>query len=80
MEAIQTGEMRILDESGNTKLIWLSAGNDIEIDNAKETYDRLTGESLTPFSVKADGWKRHTLVEVDPDAEKTILVPPMTGG
>lgn len=74
-----THEMSILDESGDTKIIW-SEGNADEVDNAKATFDRLRKKGYVAYSVNRKGEQGVVVTEFDPALEKLILAPQMKGG
>jgi len=73
------GEMRILDMTGDTKLIW-DAENEDEVDSAKRTFKELTAKGYGAYLVKKDGKPGEKVTKFDPEAEKLILVPVMAGG
>lgn len=73
------GTMRIMDGSGDQKIIWDSDSKD-EVDAARETFDRLTKKRYVAFSVKKGGAQGEKITEFDPKMEKIILVPPISGG
>lgn len=72
-------EMRILDATGDTKIIWDKNNRD-EVDNARDTYKKMKDKGYMAYSVKEDGEKKKVVYEFDPDAEKLILTPPLRGG
>jgi hypothetical protein len=74
-----SGMLHILDNTGDTKIIWDSKNED-EVENAKEQFDRLKKKGFLAFSVNKDGSKNKQIHEFDPDAEKIILSPPLVGG
>lgn len=73
------GEMRVVDGTGDTKIIW-DADNKDEVAAAKETFDRLTKKGHKAYMVKKDGEQGKIITEFDPAAEKIILAPRMVGG
>lgn len=72
-------EMRIIDITGDTKLIWDADASE-EVENARKTFKRLTKKGYHAYSVKKNGEEGKLITEFDPDAEKIILAPPMAGG
>jgi len=72
-------EMSIMGREGDTKLFWDSA-NTPEVENARETFERLVGEGYLAFSAKKSGKKGKRISEFDPYAARIILVPPVMGG
>lgn len=73
------GTMRVMDGSGDTKLIW-DSDKQVEIDNAKETFKKLTQKGYKGFRVKKGGEQGEPISEFDQYAEKIILVAPISGG
>lgn len=73
------GELQILDETGDTKLIW-DAENQDEIDAAKTTFAALKKKGYLAYSVDRKGEKGRVIDEFDPRAEKIILAPQLQGG
>lgn len=73
------GEMKILDQTGDSKIIW-DSGNKDEVDAARETFNKLKKKGFTAFSVGAKGAKDKKVDEFDPEAEKLIMVPILQGG
>jgi len=73
------GEMRILDETGDSKLIWDSENKD-EVDAAKAQFNSLKKKGFTAYNVKKDGKAGTVMREFDPDAGKIIMTPAKAGG
>lgn len=71
--------MRVIDGTGDTKIIW-DSDNREEVKAARNTFDDLRKKGFAAFSVKDDGKKNKRIFTFDPNAEKIILVPPMAGG
>ena len=73
-------ELAIMDHTGDTKLLWDSANKD-EVDNARETFNRLTKKGYLAYAVKGKNGDRGEQVKsFDPEAERIILTPPLVGG
>lgn len=72
-------ELAIMNGSGDTKLIWDSENED-EVENAKETFNRLTKKGYAAFSVNTKGKQDEVIKKFDANAERIILIPPMAGG
>lgn len=72
-------ELRIMDGSGDTKIIWDSDQPE-EVKVARETFKKLRKKGYNAYSVRRLGEKGEVVTEFDPDAEKIILAPPMSGG
>jgi len=64
---------------GDTKLIW-DSDNCVETENARKTYDELTKKGFKAFGVKKSGEQGQMINKFDPDMEKIILVPQISGG
>jgi len=72
------GEIRQLARVGDVKLSWNSE-NDKEIAVAREMFDKMIKEGWTAFREKM-GIKGDKIRIFDPDAERIVLVPHITGG
>jgi hypothetical protein len=72
-------ELRILNGSGDTKIIW-NSDKQAEVDVAERTFDELKKKGYSAFSVKKNGDKDKLITKFEADAEKIILIPPMSGG
>lgn len=73
------GELRVMDGTGDTKIIWDSTKKD-EVAAAKKTYDDLKKKGYMAYAVKRDGEKGTLIHDFDEEAEKIILAPRMVGG
>jgi len=69
----------VLGSSGDTKSIW-DKSNEDEVENARDTFDKLKKKGYLAFSVNKDGSKGVQMSTFDPDAERMIMVPQMQGG
>ena len=72
-------EMRILDRSGDSRLMWNKSDGD-EVRVAEERFEELKKAGYAFFSVTAKGDKGTQIDEFDPHAERLIAVPQMVGG
>ena len=72
------GEIRQLARVGDVKIEWNSE-NDKEIEVVRATFDKRIKEGWTAFREKM-GIKGDKIRIFDPDAERIILVPPISGG
>lgn len=72
------GEIIQLARVGDVKLSWNSE-NDKEIAAAREMFDKRIKEGWTAFREKM-GIKGDKIRIFDPDAERIVLVPPISGG
>lgn len=73
------GQIRVMDHTGDTKIIWDSE-KPAEVEAARKTFDELTGKKYKAYSVKKDGEQGEIITKFDPNAEKIILAPQMRGG
>jgi len=71
--------MRIIDRTGDTKLIW-DEDVEVEVENARKTFNRLKKQGYNAYAVKKNGDAGKVITEFDPEAGKIILAPPMAGG
>ena len=71
-------ELRILGKVGDTKISWDSR-NEIEVAAAKETFEKRLREHWSAFKDK-HGLKGEKIKIFDPEAERIVLVPPISGG
>lgn len=73
------GQLRVMTKEGDFKFIW-DHTNKKEAKVAKETYDKYVKDGFIAFHVKKDGEKGVKMRKFDPEAEKIIMVPQMSGG
>lgn len=71
--------MAVMDRTGDTKIIWNSDNQD-EVDNARRSFNDLKEKGYLAFHVKDGGDKGKAITKFDPDAERLILTPPISGG
>jgi len=74
-----TGELSVLDRTGDTKIIWDSA-QQAEVDAAEAMFDSLKKKGYAAFLVTKKGDKDELIKKFDPKAEKIIMVPQLVGG
>jgi hypothetical protein len=74
-------EMRVMDKTGDTKIVWSSANPD-EVENARRTFNDLIKKGYSAFAVKREGEKGKKITEFDPDLEAMIItmVKPISAG
>jgi hypothetical protein len=72
-------ELAVLDHTGDTKTVWDSDNAD-DVENARETFDRLRAKGHVIYNVKKDGEKGEVMAKFDKRAEKMIAVPRIVGG
>ena len=74
------GELRVMSRiAGDTHVIWDPTVAD-EVANARRMFDDMRAKGFFAYSVSAEGRKGQQIREVDPNASKIILAPPMAGG
>lgn len=74
------GEMRILGRLvGDTKIIW-DPSKEAEVNNAKKTFEDLTGKGYKAFKVRDDGEPGEQVTEFPKGEAKLILAPAIAGG
>lgn len=71
-------ELRILGKGGDIKISW-DRRNETEIATAKETFEKTIKAGWSAFRDKM-GIKGDKIKFFDPDAERIVLVPPISGG
>ena len=71
-------ELRILGIGGDVKISWDSR-NELEVAAAKETFEKRIKDGWSAFREKI-GTKGDKIKTFDPDADRVILVPPISGG
>ena len=73
------GEMKTLGRHGDIHVSW-NTDNDKEVSTAKEMFYKKINEGWSAFREKLVGAKGDRIKEFDPEAQRIILVPPITGG
>jgi hypothetical protein len=73
------GELRVMDKTGDTKIVWDSANND-EVGAAQKMFDDLIKKGFAAFAVKKTGEPGKSVTEFDPEMEALIMVPRIVGG
>lgn len=74
-----TGEMAVMDHTGDLKVIWDSDKED-EVEAAKAQFNALRKKGYSAFAVNKKGDAGGRIDTFDPLAEKLIMVPAMQGG
>lgn len=72
-------ELVILDQTGDTKMIWDAEKPD-EVAHARDTFEKFKKKGYAAYRVNKKGDQGEVLREFDPEAEKMILAPQMVGG
>lgn len=74
------GELAIMGQDGDTKIVW-SVDQTAEVNNARETFQRLRKDGYLIYRVVGDkGDKGEQMTEFDPNAGRMIAAPAMRGG
>ncbi len=71
-------ELRVLGKGGDMKISW-NRENQTEVSAAKETFEKRIKEGWSAFRDKL-GLKGDKIKIFDEDAERIVLVPPISGG
>jgi hypothetical protein len=75
-----TGELAVMDHTGDMKIIW-SSDNEDEVAQARKTFDDMRAKGYAAYRVEGKkGEKGEVIREFDPAAEKIIMAPAMVGG
>lgn len=72
------GKLVILGQIGDLKVSW-NSGNEDEIMAAKEIFEKRTKEGWSAFREKY-GSKGEKIKFFDPNAERIVLIPQISGG
>jgi hypothetical protein len=72
-------ELAVMDQTGDTKTVWDSRNAD-EVENARETFDRLKKKGYAIYKVGKKGEPGEVMHKFDPDAESMIATPRVVGG
>lgn len=71
--------LHILDRTGDTKVMW-SPDNPDEVENAKNTFERLKAKGFLAYTVRDDGSKGEVIRKFDKTAGRIIMAPQLVGG
>lgn len=75
-----TGEICILDHTGDTKLIW-DKDNADEVAEMRDLFKRYRKRGYLAYKVTGkDGNKGEQIHDFEPDAGRIIFAPPLVGG
>lgn len=75
-----TGTMAVLDQTGDSKIIWNSENED-EVAAARNQFNELVStKKFAAYRVNRAGNKGEQIRKFDQEAEAIIMVPPMVGG
>lgn len=74
------GEMRVIDRTGDSKLIWDTANPD-EVEAARSHFNLLKEQKrYAAFKVKKNGEAGEVIRDFDPEAGMIIMRPQLQGG
>jgi len=82
MEAVKTSKkrtLRILDSSGDRRLVWRKESDD-EVKEAKKAFREALAKGALAYKVDNDGERSKQIREFDPEAEEIVVMPMVTGG
>lgn len=77
--AVTLGQLRILDNSGDTKTVWDSSKPD-EVKAAREAFDHYKSKGYAIFGANSAGEKGQRLDTFDPAVGVMYAVPRIVGG
>lgn len=72
-------EMRILDETGDSKQVWDPDDED-SVEATRDMYNKLKKKGYQAFEVNDKGGKGKLMLEFNPKAGKIIMAPKPAGG
>jgi hypothetical protein len=79
-DVMMRGRMQIMDTTGHTELTW-NPGNADEVNVARETFERMTARGYQAFRPgESKGQRGGRITSFDPDIERMILFPQLSGG
>lgn len=73
------GVMNIMDRTGHTSITW-DPDKKVEVDVAKDTFERLVKEGYNAFEVESSDKAGKRMTKFDPKAGKIMMVPQLVGG
>jgi len=73
------GEMRVLDATGDTKILWDKDKED-EVETAREMFKSLKKKGYLAFAVGTKGKPGDPVSEFDENLAGLIMQPPVRGG
>lgn len=73
------GELRVMGQSGDTKLTWDPDKPD-EVEHVRRMFVDMRAKGYNAYAVKEKGEQGELVREFDPSAAKIILAAPMRGG
>ncbi len=72
-------EMRVMGHSGDERIEW-DVDVTEEVSLAEEFFNESLGKGYAAFAVPEDPKEGQRIEIFDPDAERIVLVPPISGG
>lgn len=79
METQNEHTLHVIDQTGDTKLIWDDENSD-EAKAAKKLFKDLKEKGFIAYTVSEGGDKKDIIHEFDPNLGAIIMIPPMKGG
>lgn len=76
---IITGQLKEMSRKGDVNISW-NSGNPQEVAAAREAFNNRVKEGWAAFAEKRLGQRGEKIKVFDPDVERIVLVPPITGG
>lgn len=73
------GELRTINRKGDLRIEWDSENKE-EINAAREAFDKKIKAGWSAFREKTKGEKGEKIKEFNPESERVILIPPVSGG
>lgn len=74
-----TGEMSVMDRSGDEKVVW-NRFNEDEVERAQVKFAELRAKGHVAYKMEPGGEKGEQIDAFDPTIERIIFVPQMRGG
>ncbi|MGH2620332.1 MAG: hypothetical protein ACRDHG_07150 [Anaerolineales bacterium] len=74
------GAMNVLGREGDWKLEW-DPKNKLEVEQVRKTFEHnVRDKGFAAFRIDEKGKRREQIHSFEPEAERIVLVPPITGG
>lgn len=74
-----TGELCVMNHTGDLKLVWNSQ-NTGEVEEARKMFNDMKAKGYLAYKVQGGGDKGEVITAFEPDAGKIIMAPPLAGG
>lgn len=79
VEQAWDGEICCMNKHGDTPLRW-RRGVGVEVDAARAHFDTLKGKGYAAYKETAGGERGEIIRSFDVNAERIVMVPPVSGG